>query len=80
VDGAPGPRVVLYPEADQPGKQFQYAEKIGVRVAALVGEDEARNGTVTLKDLQNRAQTTVPRADARAEVARLLAVPATSTK
>ena len=78
--GEPGPRVVLYPEADKPGKQFKYAETIGVRVAALVGEEEARDGTVALKDLQNRAQITVPRAHARAEAARLLAAPAASTK
>jgi hypothetical protein len=45
-----------------------------------VGEDEARDGTVTLKDLQNRAQITVPRADARGEITRLLAAPAASTK
>jgi histidyl-tRNA synthetase len=72
-DGAPGPRVVLYPEVDKPGKQFKYAETIGVRIAALVGEDEARDGMVTLKDLKNRAQVTVPRAQAPAEIARLLA-------
>jgi histidyl-tRNA synthetase len=71
---------VLYPEVDKPGKQFKYAETIGARVAALVGEDEARDGTVTLKDLQNRAQITVPRARAGGEVARMLAVPAASTK
>jgi histidyl-tRNA synthetase len=71
--GIAGPRVVLYPEVDKPGKQFKYAETIGVRVAALVGEDEAAAGTVTLKDLKNRAQVTVPRADAPAEIRRLLA-------
>ena len=70
--GRPGPRVVLYPEVDKPGKQFKYAESIGVRIAALVGEDEARAGTVTLKDLKNRAQVTVPRAEAPAEIRRLL--------
>ncbi len=71
--GSAGPRVVLYPEVDKPGKQFKYAETIGVRVAALVGEDEAAAGTVTLKDLKNRAQVTVPRAEAPAETRRLLA-------
>ena len=70
--GRSGPRVVLYPDVDKPGKQFKYAESIGVRVAALVGDDEARAGTVTLKDLKNRAQVTVPRAEAPAEIRRLL--------
>jgi histidyl-tRNA synthetase len=73
VAGPVGPRVVLYPEVDKPGKQFKYAESIGVRVAALVGDDEAQAGTVTLKDLKNRAQVTVPRVQAPAEVARMLA-------
>jgi histidyl-tRNA synthetase len=72
-DGSAGPRVVLYPEVDKPGKQFKYAEGIGVRIAALVGEDEAKAGTVNLKDLKNRAQVSVPRADAPAEIRRLLA-------
>jgi histidyl-tRNA synthetase len=75
ADGRPGPRVVLYPEVDKPGKQFKYAETIGVRIAALVGEDEAKAGTVTLKDLKARAQVTVPRAQASAEVGRLLTQP-----
>jgi histidyl-tRNA synthetase len=73
ADGVAGPRVLLYPEVDKPGKQFKYAESLGVRLAALVGEDEAKAGTVTLKDLRNRGQVSVPRSGARAEVARLLA-------
>jgi histidyl-tRNA synthetase len=72
-DGSAGPRVALYPEVDKPGKQFKYAETIGVRVAALVGDDEAAAHTVTLKDLKNRTQVTVPRAEAPAEIRRLLA-------
>jgi histidyl-tRNA synthetase len=71
-DGEPGPRVLLYPEVDKPGKQFKYAETLGVRIAALVGEAEARDGTVTLKDLANRTQVTVPRTAASAEIRRLL--------
>jgi histidyl-tRNA synthetase len=71
--GEAGPRVVLYPEVDKPGKQFKYAESIGVRIAALVGEDEAAADTVALKDLKNRTQITVPRPDAPAEIRRLLA-------
>ena len=70
--GRPWPRVVLYPEVEKPGKQFKYAESLGVRIAALVGEDEAKAGTVTLKDLKNRVQVTVARAEAPAEIRRLL--------
>jgi histidyl-tRNA synthetase len=74
--GTSSPRVVLYPDVDKPGKQFKYAESLGVRIAALVGEGEAAAGAVTLKDLKNRTQVTVPRADAPAEIRRLLAGPA----
>ena len=31
---------------------MKYADKLGVRYAALVGEDEAAAGDITLKDMQ----------------------------
>ena len=38
--GSAGLRVLVYPDADKIGKQIKYAESLGVRVAALVGDDE----------------------------------------
>jgi histidine--tRNA ligase len=42
------------------GKKLKYADKLGVRYAVLIGEDEAAAGDVTLKDMQtgeNRRMT-----------------------
>lgn len=45
------------------GKQFQYADRAGIRFVVLQGEDEAARGTVTVKDLRRQEQFEVPRAE-----------------
>jgi len=50
-------------EARKLAKQFQYADKAGIRFVALYGEDEAARGLVTVKDLRAKEQFEVPRAD-----------------
>ncbi|MBB5014268.1 histidine--tRNA ligase [Rehaibacterium terrae] len=45
------------------GKQFQYADRAGIRFVVLQGEDEAARGTVTVKDLRRQAQFEVARAE-----------------
>jgi len=42
------------------GKQLAQADKLGVRQVAILGESERLNGTVTLKDMTQKTQTTVP--------------------
>jgi len=49
-------------EAKKLAKQFQYADRAGIRFMVLVGEDEAARGVVTVKDLPAQAQFEVPRA------------------
>jgi hypothetical protein len=44
-------------EAKKLAKQFQYADRAGIRFFALVGEDEAARGVVTVKDLRTQAQS-----------------------
>jgi histidyl-tRNA synthetase len=44
----------VYPEKKKLAKQFQYAEKKGIPFAVICGEDERKNGTYTLKDLNRR--------------------------
>jgi histidyl-tRNA synthetase len=56
-----GLRVAVYPEAAKLPKQFKYADKIGVRLAIVVGPDEQANDQVTIKDLAGRSQRTVSR-------------------
>jgi len=52
--------VITYVDDVAIGKKLKYADKLGVRYAALIGEDEAAAGDVTLKDMQtgeNRRMT-----------------------
>lgn len=50
----------LYPDPnDKLDKQLKYADKKGIPYAAIIGPDEARNNTVTLKNLKDRSQQTV---------------------
>jgi histidyl-tRNA synthetase len=67
---AAGVRAEWYPEAAKLDKQLKYADATGVRFAIIVGPDEAARGEVTLKDLQNRTQAALPRAQLAAEIRR----------
>ncbi len=67
---AAGVRAEWYPEAVKLEKQLKYADAAGVRFALILGPDEAAQGQVTLKDLQNRSQAALPRAQIAAEIRR----------
>jgi histidyl-tRNA synthetase len=56
-----GLRVDVYPEPDKLGKQFKYADGRGVRFVAVVGDEEAARGEVTIKDLRTGDQLVTPR-------------------
>ena len=43
------------------GKRLERADKLGATLALMLGEDEIRAGTVTLKDLKSGAQETIAR-------------------
>ncbi len=49
-------------EASKLGKQFKYADRAGIRFVAVLGEDEAARGVVTIKDLRDGDQFEAPRA------------------
>ena len=50
----------LYPNPTQKlDKQLKYAVKKGIPYVALLGPDEIKNGTVTLKNLKTKEQKTV---------------------
>jgi len=55
------------------GAQLKQADRIGARVAVLLGEDELAAGQVTLKDLSTGAQEKISRADLAAQLARRFA-------
>jgi len=46
----------VYPETKRINKQFDFANKIGVKYAIVVGEDEMNSGTIALKNLQEGSQ------------------------
>ena len=56
---ASGLRVETQMEARKIAKQFQYADRAGIRFVALRGEGERADGTVTIKDLRNGEQETM---------------------
>jgi len=62
-DGS-GLAVEVYPEADKIGRQFKYAASRAVPFVTVVGDDEAAQGLVTLKNLATGEQRTLSRAEA----------------
>jgi histidyl-tRNA synthetase len=58
-----GIRAAVYPEPAKLVKQLKYADRMGIKLALIVGPDEEAAGQVTIKDLAARSQTTLNRAD-----------------
>ncbi|MFZ6031007.1 MAG: histidine--tRNA ligase [Chloroflexota bacterium] len=56
-----GLNVACYPEAIKLPKQFKYADRTGMKVAVVIGPDEAANDQATVKNLQAGTQETLPR-------------------
>lgn len=54
-----GLRVICSSEASKLPKQFKFADRMGIRVAVVIGPDEAANGQVTIKDLASGTQQTL---------------------
>jgi len=50
-------------EAKKLAKQFQYADRAGVRFMVLCGENELSRGVVTVKDLRRQEQFELPRSE-----------------
>jgi histidyl-tRNA synthetase len=69
---AAGIATVVYPEPVKLPRQFKYADRIGARLALVVGPDEAAQAAVTIKDLATGTQETVPQAQMVDDVQQLL--------
>jgi histidyl-tRNA synthetase len=54
-----GIAVQVYPEPGKLGKQFKYADRIGVRLALTLGPEEIEKGTTQVKDLSSGEQTSI---------------------
>ena len=70
---AQGLKVNCYPEVEKLGKQFRHANRIGSRVAAVLGPEELAENTVAVKDLRTGEQVNVDRAETAAYIQGLLA-------
>lgn len=58
---AAGLRVEWFPEVARMAKQFKYADRQGIPIAAIIGPDEIKSSQVALKDLRTGDQDLVPR-------------------
>ena len=65
---AAGIGVEVYPEPRKLGKQLQYADRRGFRVALIAGEQEFAEGVIQVKDLEDGSAVTVSLAADGAEV------------
>jgi histidyl-tRNA synthetase len=54
-----GIKTELYPDNDKIKKQMTYADKKNIPYVAIIGEDELKNNTVTLKQMQTGEQQTI---------------------
>ncbi|MBC8507342.1 MAG: histidine--tRNA ligase [Chloroflexi bacterium] len=68
-----GLNVACYPVPAKLGKQFKYADRIGARVALVLGPDENAQSQVTIKNLINRDQSLVPQKEAPSLISKILA-------
>ncbi len=49
----------FYPDADKLGKQFKYADALGIPFVAMIGTDESKNNQVTIKNMVTGQQLTI---------------------
>jgi histidyl-tRNA synthetase len=63
-----GVRVLVYPDAGKIGRQIKYADERNIPFVALLGEDEIKGGTLTVKDLRAQTQTVYDQAAAGAAI------------
>jgi len=62
----------VYLERAKIGKQFEYANRKGFRIALTAGAEEFARATVKLKDLATQHESEVPLAEVAARVRQLL--------
>ncbi len=63
-----GIRVAVYPESDKLGKQFKYADSIGVPFVCVLGDDERSAKKVKLKNMQSGEEWTLKATEIAAKV------------
>ena len=56
-----GLKVACFPAPAKLPRQFKYADRMGMQVVVVVGPDEINKGQLTVKDLRQGSQQSVPR-------------------
>jgi histidyl-tRNA synthetase len=67
-----GLNAMVYPEPTKLQKQFKFADKMEMKVAVIVGPDEAEKGLVAVKNLSNGKQVVVTRDAVVDEIKKIL--------
>lgn len=68
-----GIKVACYPEPIKIGKQFKYADRMGMKVAIIIGPDEQAKNLAAVKDLRTGNQETVAFEETAKTVRQMLA-------
>ena len=68
-----GLKVACYPEAAKLSKQFKYGDRMGMRVAIILGPDEQTQGRASIKDLRSGEQDSYPQSEVAAIIRQMLA-------
>jgi histidyl-tRNA synthetase len=71
---AAGLATEVYPEPAKLGKQLQYADRKGFRVAVIAGEREFEAGECQVKNMTNKTGTSISLADPAALIAEIRAI------
>ena len=67
-----GIKTIVYPEAVKLGKQFKFANRLGLSYVIVLGPDELKQGNVRVKNLETGEQVSVTRTEAAAYLAKKL--------
>jgi histidyl-tRNA synthetase len=67
-----GLKVNCYPQADKLSKQLKFADRIGIKIAVILGPEEIKQNMVTFKELSSGNQVSVDRALAADTISELL--------
>ncbi len=54
---------MIYPEQAKLGKQFKFADRLGMEFVVVIGPDEVSQNLVQVKNLKSGEQTTITRTD-----------------
>lgn len=69
---AAGLQAISYPDAIKLGKQFKYANRIGVGVMVIIGPEEQERDQVSIKDMRTGDQQNIPREDVVVHIRQML--------